>query len=121
MTAEAGQVYYTTSYAFGTGTTSTAALTVWRAISNKLQHEHRPMTGEELVAATALTLPYIDRLFVQTYYQKHYGFRKFDTLEAWRTWAEDEGVIFVASKHIPVSTGVNDPTDDDLDEESASE
>jgi hypothetical protein len=97
----AAQAYFTTSYAFNNSTTSTAALMVWRALSLHLEHKFLPMTGDELAADTGLTLDQIENYFGQSYYQKHYGFRRFNTLEEWRTWAENEGIVYVPAKHDP--------------------
>lgn len=103
--------YYTTSYIFNTSTTSTAALMVWQALSNQLEHKHLPMSAEEIMEASGLTLEYIDNLFDQSYYQKHYGFRRFDTLEQFHEWAMAEGVLYNPELHDPKPA--EDPLDDD--------
>jgi len=101
----AGKGYFATSYALGTGTTHTPALMVWRALNSHLLDKGLPMTGEELVKVTALPLPYIEGMFVQTYYQKSYGFRRFSSLDEWRAWAGETGLVYTA------------PADDEEDDE----
>ncbi len=88
------QVLFATSYALGTSTTHTPALMVWRALNTHLLEKGLPMTGDELVQITGLTLPYVENMFDQTYYQKSYGFRRFGTIEAWRSWAEGSGLLY---------------------------
>jgi hypothetical protein len=111
----AAQAYFTTSYAFNTSTTSTAYLMIWRALSERLEQHQLPMTGAELSKATGLTLEQIESPFSQVYYRRYYGFRRFDTLEDWRAWAEGEGVLYVPALHDPKP--VADDEDDDLDGE----
>lgn len=109
------QVYYTTSYALGTGTTSTMALQIWRALSDTLTRFGRPMSQAELIAATGVEAERLDVIFSQDYYQKHYGFRRFESLEAWTAWAQESGVLYVPGKH----DVVEGPGEDDLADETA--
>lgn len=111
------QAYYTTSYTLGTGTTNTLTLHIWRGLSSHLSNHHLPMTAEQIMALSGLSQEQIDHIFGQTYYQKHYGFRRFDTLEEWRAWAEDQGVVYVPSKHDPKPEPEVEEFEDDLDEE----
>lgn len=114
------QAYYTTSYTLGTGTTNTLTLHIWRGLSTHLANHHLPMTTEEIMALSGLTQEQVDHLFTQTYYQKHYGFRRFDTLEEWRAWAEEEGVLYVPAKHDP-KPEPEAPADDATDADNAEE
>ncbi|HLN61130.1 MAG TPA: hypothetical protein VK464_06205 [Symbiobacteriaceae bacterium] len=110
----AAQAYFTTSYSFNNSTTSTAALMVWRALSHHLETQLLPMTGAELSAASGMSLEQLENVFGQSYYQRFYGFRRFDTLEEWRAWAEETGVVYVPSKHDPKPEVVaSDATDED--------
>ena len=116
------QAYFTTSYSFNNSTTSTAALMVWRALSHHLETKLLPMTGEELSAASGMSLEQLENVFGQSYYQRFYGFRRFDTLEEWRSWAEETGVVYVPSKHDPKPEAAADAFDEDEpaeDEEEA--
>lgn len=113
--------YYTSSYIFNNSTTSTAALMIWRAISSTMEHKQAPMTGDEVVEATGLSIEYIDSLFIQSYYQRFYGFRRFETLEEFQTWAMSTGVLYNPELHDrkPEEIDVEelDPdTDEDEDE-----
>lgn len=95
----AAQAYYSTSYSFGNGTTSTVGLVIWRALSEHLEQHGLPLTGEELAGIAGITPDEIDQIFGQQYYQKFYGFRRFDTLEAWRAWATEVGVLYNPALH----------------------
>jgi len=110
--------YYTTSYTFNNTTTSTAALMIWREISNALEFRQSPMTIEELTAATNLSEDYINNLFGQSYYQRYYGFRRFDTLEAFKDWAMSTGVLYNPELHDrkPEAPAANEEAFDDEDE-----
>lgn len=108
--------YYTTSYIFNTSTTSTAALEIWRAISQTLEHKQAPMSGEELVAATGLSIEYIDNLFIQSYYQRYYGFRRFDSLEEFQSWAMSSGVLYNPELHDRKPEEVAEDEEDDEEE-----
>lgn len=107
--------YYTTSYIFNTSTTSTAALMVWQALSHSLEFKHLPMTGEELAAVSGITEEAVDRLFQQNYYQKYYGFRRFETLEEFQAWAMETGVFYNPALHD--AKPEEEPEDEELDEE----
>lgn len=93
------QAYFTSSYVFGNGTTSTVALKVWQALSEQLAMHQRPATGEGLCQQTGLTPEQIEDLFSHQYYQKHYGFRRFDTLAHWEAWAKEQGILFIPGVH----------------------
>lgn len=96
----AGAVY-TTARALGTGTTSTVTMHLWRLLSDHLQETQAPMSAEELSEATGLTVEQIEHIFAQVYYQKHYGFRRFDSYEAWKEWAMSSGVLYNPELHDP--------------------
>lgn len=113
------QAYFATSYAFNNGTTSTANLLIWRALSQHLEERLLPMTGAELMAATALNETQIESAFRQSYYLKYYGFRRFNTLEEWRDWVETEGVIYVPALHDPKPAP--EAGDDEVDDEAEDE
>ncbi len=116
-TAQAGaQAYFTTSYAPGGGTTSTAALSIWRALSRHLIDHSLPLTGAELSEATGLSVEELERIFSQTYYKRWYGFRRFDTLEEWRSWAMSTGVLYNPELHDRQPE--EEPAEDEDDEES---
>lgn len=122
--AEAGtrvpdeQAYYTTANALGTGTTSTQAMMVWRALNDHLLHNLAPMTGAELAAVTVLPMEMIAGMFNQEYYLRAYGFRRFETLDAWRAWAEDYGLLYVPGKHDVLVEDEDEVADeDDLEED----
>ncbi|HWI60678.1 MAG TPA: hypothetical protein VNT75_02435 [Symbiobacteriaceae bacterium] len=93
--------YYTSSYIFNNSTTSTAALMIWRAISGAMEHKQMPMTGDELVEASGVSIEYIDSLFNQSYYQRFYGFRRFQSLDEFQTWAMSTGVLYNPELHDP--------------------
>jgi len=114
--ADAAQAYYTTSYTFGTGTTSTAALMMWRALSHELETKGLPMTGVDLAVVSGLTPDQIARYFVQTYYQRYYGFRRFDTLEEFDAWAKESGVLYVPGAVPEVDEDEEEYEEDDDDE-----
>ncbi|MFZ5818179.1 MAG: hypothetical protein ACOY93_23245 [Bacillota bacterium] len=97
----AAEAYYTTARALGTGTTSTATMEIWQLLSEHLVQYGKPMSGSELSQATGLSIEQIEHIFSQTYYQKHYGFRRFDTYEAWEQWALSEGVLYNPELHDP--------------------
>ncbi|HYF91809.1 MAG TPA: hypothetical protein VD969_06155 [Symbiobacteriaceae bacterium] len=111
--------YYTTSYIFNNSTTSTAALMIWRELSNSMEHRQAAMAIEELTAATGLTQEYIDSLFRQSYYQRYYGFRRFETPEEFREWAMSAGVLYNPDLHAPKvhEHPADDADDEDVDED----
>lgn len=101
-TAAAGrgaEAYYSTARTLGTGTTSTVTLQIWRLLDDFLVQHGRAMSATELSEATGLTVEQIDQIFAQEYYQKHYGFRRFNSLEEWRAWALESGVLFNPELH----------------------
>lgn len=110
--------YYATSHTFGIGTTSTLGLMIWRALSHHLSEHQQPMTGEKLAEATGAPIENIDNYFRQSYYQRHYGFRRFDSLEEWRTWAMENGVLYNPVLHDrpeePEDEGDEDAAEDDV-------
>lgn len=111
--------YYATSHTFGIGTTSTLGLMIWRALSHHLAEHQRPMSGEELVSVTGAEIAAIDRYFEQNYYQRHYGFRRFDSLEAWQEWALENGVLYNPALHdLP---GEPEADEDEADEDEAAD
>lgn len=91
--------YYTTSYALGTGTTNTIALELWRALNEHLLAHQLPMSGEDLSQATGLSLQKIEGMFKQKYYERSYGFRRFETIDEWRAWAEETDLLFIPGVH----------------------
>lgn len=113
----AGAVY-TTARALGTGTTSTVTMHIWRLLSDHLQHTQTPMSGDELSQATGLSVEQIDNIFSQVYYQKHYGFRRFDSFQAWQDWAMAEGVLYNPELH---DRAPEEEEADDLDKEEFDE
>jgi hypothetical protein len=98
---DANKAYYTTSYRFGTSTTSTAALMVWKTLTTHLAERILPMTGKDLAEQTGVPIEQIASVFSQAYYQRHYGFRRFETLKAWESWAKQSGVLYVPELHDP--------------------
>lgn len=112
--------YYTSSYIFNNSTTSTAALMVWRAVSLELEHKQLPMSLEDLMAASDLSEDYINSLFRQSYYQRYYGFRRFDTIEEFREWATSTGVLYNPELHDPKPGEIEEdlPEADEEDEET---
>lgn len=119
----AAEAFYTTARSLGTGTTSTVTMQVWRLLSDHLENAQAPMSGSELSQATGLTIEQIDHMFSQTYYQKHYGFRRFDSLEAWQQWAMAEGVLFNPELHAvePKEDEVLEDEDEAVDAEAEDE
>ncbi|HEY3366651.1 MAG TPA: hypothetical protein VGK74_16470 [Symbiobacteriaceae bacterium] len=116
--AAGSKAYYTTSHSFGTGTTSTLALLIWRALSDNLLEHQAPMTGEELSKLVGITEEQVDALFAQAYYKRHYGFRRFDTLEEWEAWARSTGVLYSAELHgVPGDEPEEDVEDEDEETE----
>jgi len=101
-TAAAGrgaEAYYSTARTLGTGTTSTVTMQIWRLLDDFLVRHGRAMSATELSEATGLTVEQIDQIFAQEYYQKYYGFRRFNSLEEWRTWALETGVLYNPELH----------------------
>ncbi|MFZ5828062.1 MAG: hypothetical protein ACOY94_27470 [Bacillota bacterium] len=112
------EAVYTTARALGTGTTSTVTMEIWRLLSEHLQASAEPMSGSELSKATGLSVEQIDNIFSQTYYQKHYGFRRFDSYEAWKEWAMSGGTLYNPELHDPQpEEEVDDEAEEDLDDE----
>jgi hypothetical protein len=87
---------------------------IWREISNSLEFKQAPVSLEALMAATNLSEDYINNLFGQSYYQRYYGFRRFDTLEAFKEWATSTGVLYNPALH---DRKVEQPAANDDDEE----
>jgi len=88
--------YYTTAFELRTASTSTPALMVWHALSKHLAHHKQPMTAAELSTASGVAPKRLEVVFGQVYYKKWYGFRRFDSLAEFQTWADDNGIF-----HIP--------------------
>lgn len=97
----AAEAYYTTSRALGTGTTSTVTMQIWRLLSDHLLQHQAPMSGTELAQATGLSIEQIEEIFNAVYYQKHYGFKRFDSYETWKDWAMSTGVLYNPALHDP--------------------
>lgn len=95
----AAAAVYTTARSLGTGTTSTVTLEIWRMLSDHLQTHEVPLSGAEISGATGLSIDQIDHIFSQTYYQKYYGFRRFNSLAAWKEWAMSSGVLYNPELH----------------------
>lgn len=95
------EAYYSTARTLGTGTTSTITLKIWKLLDDYLVKYGRAMSASELSAATGLTVEQIDQIFAQEYYQKYYGFRRFNSLEEWRQWALETGVLYNPELHKP--------------------
>ncbi|HLO04775.1 MAG TPA: hypothetical protein VK191_16840 [Symbiobacteriaceae bacterium] len=93
--------YYSTSRVLRTGTTSTLALMIWKVLSDALELQNEPVTGTEMAAKIGLPLEQLDVLFSSTYYQKHYGFARFDSRADWESWAKGTGVLFNPELHTP--------------------
>lgn len=110
---------YTTARALGTGTTSTITMHLWRMLSDNLQETQQPMSGEGLSQAIGLSIEQIDNIFAQVYYQKHYGFRRFDSYEAWREWAMAGGVLYNPDLHDPKPEAELPDEDEEQEEEEA--
>jgi hypothetical protein len=75
---------------------------VWRLVTEALTESGRPLTGAEIAQATGITPEQVDDMFAQDYYQKFYGFRRFDSLQEWREWALAEGILFNPELHSTV-------------------
>ncbi|HEY8347045.1 MAG TPA: hypothetical protein VIL07_07195 [Symbiobacteriaceae bacterium] len=98
-TTPTAQAYFTTTYVFGNSTTSTLTLKVWKVMSDFLALHHRPMTGAELMEATGASAEELEDMFSQPYYQKYYGFRRFNTLEEWEQWARERDILYDPARH----------------------
>lgn len=98
---QGNEAYYATARTLGTGTTSSAVMMIWRVMDDYLVKHGRAVSASELSQETGLTVEQIDEIFAQEYYQKHYGFRRFDSLEAWRAWALETGVLYNPELHRP--------------------
>jgi len=98
---QGNEAYYATARTLGTGTTSSPTMMIWRVMDDYLVKYGRAVSASELSAETGLSIEQIDAIFAQEYYQKHYGFRRFDSLEAWRTWAMETGVLYNPEIHRP--------------------
>lgn len=114
---DANKAYYTTSYRFGTSTTSTAALMLWKTLTIHLGQRILPMTGKDLAEQTGVPIEQIASVFSQTYYQRHYGFRRFESLVAWESWAKQTGVVYVPELHDPKPVPVVEEPEEFDDEE----
>lgn len=98
---QGNEAYYATARTLGTGTTSSPAMMIWRVLDDYLIKYERAVSASELSAETGLSIEEIEQIFAQEYYQKHYGFRRFDSLEAWRAWALENGVLYNPELHRP--------------------
>ena len=96
---QGNEAYYSTSRSLGTGTTSTITMTIWRILDEYLDRYQRAVSASELSEATGLSVEQIDNIFAQEYYQKHYGFQRFDSLQAWHNWAMEAGLLFNPELH----------------------
>lgn len=94
------EAYFTTSYVFNNGTTSTLTLMVWKTMSEYLETHHLPMSGADLMKATGASAEQLEDMFRQPYYRRYYGFRRFDTLDEWTAWAEQEDLLFDPERHL---------------------
>jgi len=74
---------------------------IWKLLTEHLIQTGQPMSQAELVEKTHLSPEEIEVIFGQEYYQKHYGFRRFETLEEFERWAKEEGVLFDPERHAP--------------------
>ncbi|MBY6277092.1 hypothetical protein [Symbiobacterium thermophilum] len=99
--AQGNEAYYATARTLGTGTTSSPTMKIWRVMDDYLARFGRAVSASELAQETGLTVEQIDDIFAQEYYQKHYGFRRFDSLEEWRAWAMETGVLYNPELHRP--------------------
>jgi len=118
----AGEAVYTTSRSLGTGTTSTISMQIWRMLNDHLLEYQKPMGASALSEASGLTIEQLEHIFAQSYYQKHYGFRRFDSLEAWQEWAMSTGVLYNPALHdvqpaAEESAGDEAPEEDDAEDE----
>jgi hypothetical protein len=120
-TTPTAQAYFTSSYVFGNGTTSTIALMVWRAVSETLAIHHKPMAGADLVAATGITPEQLENMFGQSYYQKFYGFRRFANLAEWEKWAREKGFLFIPGVHDVPPAPEPDYADEEYEDEDEEE
>lgn len=93
------EAYFTTSYVFNNGTTSTITLMVWKAMSEYLETKHLPMTGAQLMEATGISPEQLEEMFRQPYYHRYYGFRRFDTMDEWEAWAREVGLLYDPEQH----------------------
>ncbi len=93
--------YYATARVLGTGTTSSPTMKIWRVMDEYLTKYGRAVSASELSRETGLSIEEIDEIFAQEYYQKHYGFRRFNSLEEWRAWALETGVLYNPELHRP--------------------
>lgn len=93
--------YYSTSRVLRTGTTSTLALMIWKVLSDSLELRNLPVTGTELAAKVGQTQEQLDVLFDSAYYQKHYGFARFNSIPEWEAWAKSTGVLYNPELHDP--------------------
>jgi hypothetical protein len=110
------QAFFTSSYVFGNGTTSTIALLVWKAVSDCVNDKNMPMTGEELSKSSGLTVEQLENMFSQAYYKKYYGFRRFETLAQWESWAKEHEVFFVPGVHdVPEADAEPDLNDEEAE------
>ncbi|MGE5672437.1 MAG: hypothetical protein ACM3XM_00925 [Mycobacterium leprae] len=94
------QVCYSTSHAFYSGTTSTIALRVWKSVTDHLLNNQEPVTAAQLGEELGLTPEQVENMFGQAYYQKFYGFKRFNNRAEWEAWALEAGVL--ASEEEPV-------------------
>ena len=101
--AQGNEAYYATARTLGTGTTSSPTMKIWRVMDDYLVKYGRAVSASELARETGLTVEQIDDIFNQEYYQKYYGFRRFNSLEEWRAWAMETGVLYNPELHRPES------------------
>ncbi len=112
----AGEAVYTTSRALGTGTTSTMTMQIWRLLTDHLLEYQKPVGATALGEATGLSLEEIEHIFAQAYYQKYYGFRRFDSYQAWEEWAMTSGALYNPELH-DVQPEDEPELDDEVDDE----
>jgi hypothetical protein len=93
--------YYSTSRVLRTGTTSTLALLIWKLLSDKLELQNEPVSGAEMATKIGHPIEQLDLLFDSTYYQKHYGFVRFNSPAEWQVWAKGTGVLYNPELHDP--------------------
>lgn len=99
--AGASGPFYVTRRVLSTGTTTTPTMHVWKLLTDHLLNTGKPMSQAELVAKTHLSPEEIETIFRQEYYQKYYGFRRFETMEEYEQWVREEGVLYDPEKHAP--------------------
>lgn len=99
--AGAAGPFYVTTRVLSTGTTSTPTMLIWKLLTEHLTQTGKAMSQAELAEKTHLTPEEIESIFRQEYYQKHYGFRRFESEEEFERWAKEEGVLYDPERHAP--------------------